>query len=240
MNEPFISEEGGMYMDERLTVAYEAATRLFITKGFKATQIQDVAKECGMATGSTYALFTGKKALLHFCLTTSFRYGVCEDTALPVEECTEEELNRQERVWMNSMFTRFQGISQRTNMMGMLHELYDELVRSRGAILLLENNGEVLGALSRYYWQQREKLIALLNTELEGYIAKGELCHMTDSRTAVLAIVTTLAMWALHSSFRYPGLALSEEEKKKIAIDLLASTYGELGRKHEGARYGGE
>lgn len=52
--------------DLRLQRIYEAASGLFINRGYAQTQFNHIAKAAGISVGAVYTLFTGKKAILDF------------------------------------------------------------------------------------------------------------------------------------------------------------------------------
>ena len=56
---------------KRETEVYEVAARLFATKGFHATRMQDIADELGMQKGSLYYYFASKDDLLRELVTGS-------------------------------------------------------------------------------------------------------------------------------------------------------------------------
>jgi AcrR family transcriptional regulator len=63
-----------MANDKRLYDIFEAASRLFILKGYNETQIVDIAKAASISTGALYNLFTSKKAVFHFTSAKTLRF----------------------------------------------------------------------------------------------------------------------------------------------------------------------
>ncbi|MDF2987212.1 MAG: transcriptional regulator, partial [Eubacterium sp.] len=55
-------------MENRMKLIFDAASYLFINKGYARTQIKDIAKEIGLSTGMLYVYFTGKRDILSFIL----------------------------------------------------------------------------------------------------------------------------------------------------------------------------
>src|SRR4051812_21834682 len=53
---------------ERLDRLVEAATKVFVAKGFRRTQIADIATELGVSVGNVYNYVESKEALFHRCL----------------------------------------------------------------------------------------------------------------------------------------------------------------------------
>lgn len=51
----------------------EAAKRLFITRGYEAATIRDIAQEAGMSTGAVFANFTDKNHLFHEVMVTDLQ-----------------------------------------------------------------------------------------------------------------------------------------------------------------------
>lgn len=216
-----------MHLDERLPRVYEAATRLLVIGGYKSTQMQDVARECGIATGSMYALFTGKRALLDYCLLSAYS-GEALDVQTPVSEAAPGVLRAAQQRWRDALFAEFSGVSGRMSARAMAGALYDALSGCCGAILLLEKNGDVLGEESARYWELRRGFIAILEAEVSAYAARGELRMTPDARTMTLAMLTCVSMWALHAPYRYPLLGLDGAERRRIATDMIHCTYCEL------------
>src|SRR5690554_5838497 len=77
--------------DQRLKEVYDAASFLFIKKGYLNTQVSEVANRAGIATGTIYNLFSGKKALLHFVILATFDKDYMNgDISLPIKEVEDE------------------------------------------------------------------------------------------------------------------------------------------------------
>src|SRR5467141_918379 len=53
---------------DRLDDVLRAATRVFARKGFRRTQMTDVATDLGVSVGSLYTIVESKDALFHECL----------------------------------------------------------------------------------------------------------------------------------------------------------------------------
>jgi AcrR family transcriptional regulator len=58
-------ERGGRVAPPRLEEVYEVATKLFFTKGYEATSVQNIADELGLLKGSIYYYITSKEDLLY-------------------------------------------------------------------------------------------------------------------------------------------------------------------------------
>src|SRR5687768_15433665 len=52
----------------RLQEIVNAATRVFVRRGFRRTQMADIAGELGVAVGTLYNYAASKEALFHACL----------------------------------------------------------------------------------------------------------------------------------------------------------------------------
>jgi AcrR family transcriptional regulator len=59
------TERGGRVAPPRLEEVYDVATKLFFTKGYEATSVQNIADELGLLKGSIYYYITSKEELLY-------------------------------------------------------------------------------------------------------------------------------------------------------------------------------
>src|SRR5712691_4687653 len=69
---------------DRLPELIAAAARVFAAKGYRATQMADVAAAMGMAPGSLYNYVEGKGGLFALCLEWMMREGSPPDVTLPL------------------------------------------------------------------------------------------------------------------------------------------------------------
>ena len=70
---------------DRLPELVDAATAVFADKGYKATQMADVAAAMGVAPGSLYNYVEGKEGLFALCLDSVMRDGtLLPDVTLPL------------------------------------------------------------------------------------------------------------------------------------------------------------
>lgn len=212
-------------MDARLYGVYEAGSRMFIEKGFKATQVGDIAKAAGIATGSMYKLFDSKLACLHFCLTTAFAGGQVEETALPFRELSEGELMRGLLTWAEGYLDIYRGISSRMPFGEMVPAVYDGMARYRAAICLLEGCGDPLGEVTGEYWRQRQTLFDVLEKELRAYMDCGQMRRIPYLRHLVPSFTSMLADWALHAYYDPNREPIDEPTARAIALDLTLHAF---------------
>ena len=212
-------------MDARLYGVYEAGSRMFIEKGFKATQVGDISKAAGIATGSMYKLFDSKLACLHFCLMTAFAGGQVEETELPFRELSEGELMRGLISWGEKYFDIYRGISTRMPFEEMVPAVYDGMVRYRMAICLLEGCGDPLGEVAGEYWRQRQTLFELFEKELHAYMDCGQMRRISYLRHLVYSFVSMLADWALHTYYDSGKEPIDEPTARAIALDLTLHAF---------------
>jgi AcrR family transcriptional regulator len=59
------ADRGGRVVPPRMEEVYEVAARLFYTKGYEATSVQNIADELGLLKGSVYYYMTSKEDLLY-------------------------------------------------------------------------------------------------------------------------------------------------------------------------------
>src|SRR5436309_2609486 len=85
--------------EERLEKVVRAATRVFASKGYRRTQMADVAAELGVSAGNLYNYVESKEALFHACLAANSparheTVGTTLPIATPAPEETEAVVRR--------------------------------------------------------------------------------------------------------------------------------------------------
>src|SRR5688572_16792721 len=99
----------------RLEHLLDCATRVFITRGYRRTQMADVAREMGVSAGALYGYVESKEALFHLLVDRAFTGGPADPPALPVRTpAPGETLARlRERLAMETALPRLAAASAR-------------------------------------------------------------------------------------------------------------------------------
>jgi len=208
------------------------ATEVFIARGFRLTQMSDVAKAVGVAKGTLYGYVESKDALLLLCLQFADEIGpiplpeelpikappagsigaavkaeLDKETAIPVIEAAMES-DRADDI-----------DAELTNLLG---ELFDLLYVNRRRIKLLDRcmDHPELGEL----WQSagREQIRLSLARYVESRIRAGQIREVPDLRQAVRIVIETCTTWAIHIHWDRAPEVYEEKTARANVIEFLA------------------
>lgn len=217
--------------DERLRKIYYVAGRLFNRKLYANTQVAEIAAEAGIATGSMYTLFAGKKAVLTFVIRASLEKGYLDkELALPLQEDSPAVLQALADAYYQSFFGQEMCIA---NEQGDIVRPFPELMRQifdmNAETLLatnnIESNADKLPALADAFFAAREQFFGLLEENLRLYEAAGIIRPLTHRRLHVQSIVDILTWWAMNAYVALPDQAVPRDEAREIAVGLVVRAY---------------
>lgn len=217
--------------DPRLHSIYMAAGRLFNRRGYADTKVSEIAAEAGIATGSVYNLFTGKKSILTFVIRASLETGYLDsDMALPIEEADSSLLMR---LWKQAYDKIANHILKITGPDGtinrsfvqMVSDLFDMSADYLLAFGNIERNADLLRELADAFLPARIEAFVTVEKNLKLYEEAGEIRKIDYSLVHVQSILDILTWWAMNAYIAMPEVSVPREIAKKIAVDLLSHAY---------------
>jgi AcrR family transcriptional regulator len=222
---------------DRLPELVDAATAVFAEKGYKATQMADVAAAMGVAAGSLYNYVEGKEGLFALCLDSMMREGTPPpDLTLPLAtpplEVTLRRLDERAKAWLElrALNAALQGQTPRGGAGGELAavvaEIYDLIGRTREAIDMIERSARDLPELaSLFYHEWRRPLLRKIGAYLESRMDSGHFRRMDDLRVAAVFVLETVAWSASHRFHDPDGRRLDDASTRSTIIDLIVGTF---------------
>lgn len=215
----------------------EKATDLFIIKGYRRTQIADVARFMGVAPGTIYQYVRSKESLFHLLvLYHSGRFSPDEAETLPVPEPGPEEtlqLLRSQIVPLAAPALLEKAIGggnpadARSELAGIAAELYDLLYANRRGIMLLERSAldwPELAAL--FFLEMRQKLLDRVALYIGLRVKSGAFRATPDGKVAARYLLETLSLFAIHLHFDVPlGPTYSHEATRATVLQLLVDAF---------------
>ncbi|MBU5361127.1 TetR/AcrR family transcriptional regulator [Enterococcus raffinosus] len=220
-------------MENRLELIYDAASQLFINKGYGRTQIRDIAKEIGLSTGMIYQYFSGKRDILSFILKGTIDPSFFEqELHYPIDSTLFDNLEDEIMETFEQNQGNFDGHLKNQAvdypLKAMLSDAFDIVSNYAVSCLIIEHNGEDLKELSFYYRDYRKRFLFQIQQYIELYIEKEEFRKVENTFYTARAVTESLAWWGMH--IRYdafePDRALSRGKAKEICLDLLLHAYG--------------
>ncbi len=214
--------------DARLTAVYDAASYLFVTQGYARTQVAQIAKQAGIATGTIYNLFASKPAVLHFVLLSTLEgHKGSIDVELPLGEAKEQRLRER----LDAVMTGFlQGIAasdgeEKPAFTQMLSVLFDTAADYNVALNIVNDNADALPRLNRQYQQYIHDLYGLIEDNLQDGMQRGEVRKILYPRLHIRNILEGITWWAMYLPYQEQQERIPQSTAKEIALDILNHAY---------------
>lgn len=213
----------------------QAASEVFIARGYRLTQMSDVAEAMGVAKGTLYGCVESKEALFAVCLVAADSPRPLPLPAeLPIPTPAPGELSAQikERLSQQSVgaklktaLARERADDPRAELEGVIRELYDTTSRNRRGIKLIDRclDHPELGAL----WQTagREESRLALARYIEQRVRVGQLRDVPNVRLAARIIIETIATWAIHIHWDRAPESFDPDEARECTIEFLLRSF---------------
>ncbi len=185
-----------------------AASEVFIARGYRLTQMADIAQAIGVAKGTLYVYVESKEALFSLCLRNANRdEPIKQPDSLPVRTPARGELT----AWVTDQFRKTADhpklraalATDRTDdprgeLESILCELYDVLENNHRSIKLIDRaiDHPELGA----YWQSKGRVATRtrLADYIESRVEAGQFRNLPDFRLAARLVIEVISTWAMH------------------------------------------
>ena len=208
--------------NDRLDDVYKAASRLFITQGYGPTQVSQVAKEAGIATGSMYNLFSGKKALLHFVLIRTFDPDHSkQEISHPIPEVPMSVLLGYLNQITNALFSE---VKEASSFSQLISGIFDYAARYQVAFNIVNWNNQEFPELGDAYDKAISELYTLMEAILLRFIESGHIRPVEYPRLHIRNILENITWWAMHLPYQEHN-APPPEQARGIALDVLNHGY---------------
>lgn len=191
-------------MENRMNSIYDAASHLFINKGYARTQMKDIAKEIGLSTGMLYVYFTGKREILSFLLKGTIEPAfVTQEFELPIQSGLFESLDNEIMEAFEQNAKRFSAhLDDIANypLEQMLSDAFDVISKYGVGCLLIEKNPDDFKKLTAYYKEYRQKFYTQVLSYITQYIQNGSFRQVEHPQYIARLIIETLSWWGMHIS----------------------------------------
>ncbi len=219
--------------ESRFDDLVDGATEVFIARGYRLTQMSDVAEAVGVAMGTLYGYVEGKEALFALCVFHADRSGMMErpDT-LPVPTPKRGELSATlKRVLaeqsipaaLAAALERERAEDPRAELEGIVGELYETLERFHRAIKLIDRCADHPELRQIWQTQGREAPRAALVRYLTRRMAGGQLRQVASVRLAARMIIEVATTWAVHIKWDRSPEDFDPNEARENVIDFVVA-----------------
>lgn len=217
--------------ENRFDELVRAATGVFIARGYRLTQMSDVAEAVGVAKGTLYGYVESKDALLWVCLQSADDTGpIPLPETLPIPMLPQGQIGMEVKEALNAerLQPLLSGALERDRaedpieeMGGIIAELYDLMFANRHRIKLLDRCMDHPELANLWQTQGREQPRLAIADYIERRVAVGQIRAVPNIRLAARIIIETLATWAVHIHWDKAPEILDPEESRANAIDFL-------------------
>ncbi|HUA34531.1 MAG TPA: TetR family transcriptional regulator [Candidatus Binataceae bacterium] len=211
----------------------EAATKVFTAKGYRQTQMSDIAREMGVSQGTLYNYVESKEALFMLACEHCFSdRPITAPAAPPVRSPSFQAMLRRVREQMQSvrlpllasaLYTS-KPSDARAELEAILREFYFALERHRRGFDLVESSTRDIPELAKMlYVEGRRGAVGMFTKYLSDRIKSGYLQPLPDPTTAALYIVETVSWFARHRHNAPDSRMISDHHALETTIHFLAS-----------------
>ncbi len=219
---------------QRLAQLIDAAVDVFIAKGYRRTQMADVARAAGVSQGTLYNYVESKEALFHLIVDGAFsdtplrvpdelpiRTPPLEATAARLRERMASEMRLPA---LGRALAASTAADPRAELEAIIRELYAMLEVTRRAADLIERSALDLPEFAELFWVKgRRGLIARLTRYLESRIARGALRPLSYPPTAARLILETVVWFARHRHTTPDSAMISDGAALQTTVDVLVN-----------------
>ncbi|UCH29711.1 MAG: TetR/AcrR family transcriptional regulator [Myxococcales bacterium] len=217
---------------DRFQKLVEAATRTFISRGYRQTQMAHVAEALGVAKGTVYGYVESKAALFDAAIRFADGHVPLPDAAeLPLKTPAPGATVRllEERIAEEAGGLALLEAVQvaecgdlGAELREVLVDLYRRAHRNRFAIKLADRCSSEYPDLAdvwfgRGRWAQHELLIQYMRARIEA----GSMRWVPTVPIAARAVLETIAFWAVHRHWDPSPQAIDEATLEDAVVDLL-------------------
>lgn len=215
---------------ERFGQLIEAAVKVFVSRGYRLTQMADVAEALGVAKGTLYGYVDSKEALFDAAVRYADGHVALPSPAalplpMPREGATVAYIRERIRAEAADM-KLVQIVSGELAVKGakrelevVLSDLYQRMARNRFAVKLADRCAADYPELASVWfgqgrWAQHQLLVQL--------IQKKRYRRIEQPEVVARAMLETLAFWAVHRHFDVSPQAIDDAAAERAVIDLIA------------------
>jgi AcrR family transcriptional regulator len=217
--------------ENRFDDLVDAATEVFIQRGYRLTQMADIAEAVGVAKGTIYGYVESKEALFDLCLRWADRKGPVEKPdVLPIPTPPPGDLaarieRRLSRTAVPPLLAaaleRERADDPSAELGAVIRETYDVMERNRHNIKILDRATDhpEIGRI----WQRAGR--ADSREAMTRYIAKrvaaGQFRPVDNPQLAARVVIETCATWAIHIYWDRSPEEYDRVEARENAVDFL-------------------
>jgi AcrR family transcriptional regulator len=221
----------------RFTQLIDVATKTFVARGYRLTQMSDVAEALGVAKGTLYGYVESKEALFDAAVRFADGQGTLPEAgALPLPTPTAGStvqyvqarlMEGARELELVRTLSRPKGTPAKADEFeSIVRDLYRRMSRNRQALKLVDRCAVDYPELASVWFEQgRYGQVALLATYLEKRIGEGKMRPVRNVQLAARMVLETIALWAIHMPWDASPRLFADDEVENAVVDMLVHAY---------------
>lgn len=216
--------------EDRVPDLIRQATRVFIAKGFRRTQVSDVAKALGVSAGSVYTYVDSKEALFYWCLRRAAG-GSLDEAGLPLPTVAHEVMLKEveQALDAGSRLPSLKAALKRRpagetapELARIIGEIYDATHQTRFLQALIERSAmDIEGLADTFFVRIRRQVLNDLTRYLEARSSTGAIRELEHPAVSARLILETQS-WFARNRYGDPDAGdITDEAARTIVIDHL-------------------
>ena len=218
---------------ERCGQLIEVATTTFIARGYRLTQMADIAEALGVAKGTLYGYVESKEALFDAAVRYADRIVSPPDPSdLPLRTPTEgatvayirERLATEatDMLLVKAAHGEIVNRSAKRELEGVLADLYRRIARNRFVLKLVDRCAADYPELASVWygqgrWAQHQLLVKLIDRRVK----KRQFRRVENPDVVARTVLETIAFWAMHRHFDPSPQNVDEPSAERAVVDFL-------------------
>jgi len=218
---------------DRLDRLVLAAAKVFTQRGYRRTQMADVARELGVAPGTLYLYVESKEALFDLVVQRTFLTEEAKAApALPIPtpppgrtlETLRRRARREAHPRLDAALRRTKVADAAEELRGIVRELYDTLSHFRRGVQLMERSALDWPELaSVWVGDIRRDMIEKLTLYLERRTRQKHLRAMPNADAAARLVLETVAWPAVHRHGDAIPPRVTEEQMEETTVEFIVA-----------------
>jgi AcrR family transcriptional regulator len=220
---------------DRIAQLAAAAIRVFSRKGFRRTQMADIAYEMGVSPGLLYSYVESKEALFYLVFDRGFDgRPAAEPFTLPVRTPPPGAIARRiaERFRADAAMPTLSAALKRpragdsaAELEAIVRELYALTYRTAHAITILDRSALDMPELAAlFYGRMRGGLVERLTRFIDARARAGQLRHLPHPAVAARLIVETVGYFARNRRGDPASQGITDEAAEETTVDFIVNS----------------
>lgn len=222
--------------EDRLSNLLDAATATFVARGYRLTQMSDVAEALGVGKGTLYGYVTSKEALFDAVVRYADRETPLPDvSALPLSTPSMSTLVEHVRARLEASARSLEltrvvadpgARVTRACFEIIVHDLFSHLHRERRALKVLDRCAADVPELAEvWFGEGRWEQVSQLERLFTRGIASGDLHSVESVPLAARMVLELIATWAIHIPWDPAPKLYDHETVERAVTRMLVNAY---------------